>query len=217
VQATRERILHILKENEEATVDDLSQDLGLTPVTVRHHLDILRGEGLVAAPVVRRRKAPGRPQHVYTLTDSASKFFPKRYDQLANLLLDEMQSMVSPADLDAMMARIGGQMAEQFTLTEADCQDFRTRISSLVDFLNERGYLASWENRDGNGYLIHVANCPFEKVSERHHEVCIADMTLLTDALGTRPERVAWAAGGEAHQCSYAVFPPDDGADSETA
>ena len=217
MQATRERILHILKENEEATVDDLSQDLGLTPVTVRHHLDILRGEGLVAAPVVRRRKAPGRPQHVYALTDSASKFFPKRYDQLANLLLDEMQSMVSPAALDAMMARIGGQMAEQFTVAEADCQDFRTRISSLVDFLNERGYLASWEDQDGNGYLIHVANCPFEKVSERHHEVCIADMTLLTHALGTRPERVAWAAGGEGHQCSYAVSPPDDGADSEAA
>jgi predicted ArsR family transcriptional regulator len=200
--------LHILKENEEATVDDLSLELGLTPVTVRHHLDILRGEGLVAAPVVRRRKAPGRPQHVYTLTDGASTFFPKRYDQLANLLLDEMQSVVSPADLDAMMVRIGGQLAEEFTLTEEDCQDFGTRISSLVDFLNERGYLASWEREDSEGYLIHVANCPFEKVSEKHHEVCIADMTLLTHALGTQPERVAWAVSDEAHQCTYAVVPP---------
>ena len=50
MQSTRERILNILKERGQATVDDLSQELGLTAVTVRHHLDILRGEGLIASP-----------------------------------------------------------------------------------------------------------------------------------------------------------------------
>ena len=61
MQATRQRILEILKERNTATVEELAYDLGLTPVTIRHHLDILRSEGLVQAPQVKRRDTPGRP------------------------------------------------------------------------------------------------------------------------------------------------------------
>ncbi|NTU63973.1 MAG: ArsR family transcriptional regulator, partial [Chloroflexi bacterium] len=63
MQATRQRILEILKERGAATVEELGSDLDLTPVTIRHHLDILRNEGLIQAPKVKRRDAPGRPQH----------------------------------------------------------------------------------------------------------------------------------------------------------
>ena len=92
MQSTRERILNILKERGQATVDELSQELSLTAVTVRHHLDILRGEGLIAPPLTRRRKTPGRPQYAYTLAEKASDFFPKRYDRLAQLILDEVRA-----------------------------------------------------------------------------------------------------------------------------
>ena len=47
MQATRQRILEILKERGAATVEQLATELELTPVTIRHHLDILRRAGLV--------------------------------------------------------------------------------------------------------------------------------------------------------------------------
>ena len=71
MQTTRQRILEILKEKRQATVEELSEELELTPVTVRHHLEILRGEGLISAPSVLRRPGPGRPQHTYALTEAA--------------------------------------------------------------------------------------------------------------------------------------------------
>ncbi len=58
MQATRQRILEILKERHTATVEELAKELELTPVTIRHHLDILRSEGLVQAPQVKRRDTP---------------------------------------------------------------------------------------------------------------------------------------------------------------
>ncbi len=64
---TRTLILDYLKEHGEATVDDLAAVLDLTSVTVRHHLDILRTEELVAEPVIRHRNTPGRPQYSYAL------------------------------------------------------------------------------------------------------------------------------------------------------
>nr|HID12425.1 ArsR family transcriptional regulator [Anaerolineae bacterium] len=205
VQATRERILNILKEREQVTVGELSQELGLTAVTVRHHLDILRGEGLVAAPVVRRRRTPGRPQYIYTLTEKASIFFPKRYDHLANLMLSEVHSRLSPAEVDQMMKRIGEHIADQVALPDED--DFEARLIATVEFLDEQGYLARWERRDEGEFLLHVANCPYEQVARQHQEVCIIDLALLTRLLGVSPQRITWVAQGN-HQCTYIIRPP---------
>jgi predicted ArsR family transcriptional regulator len=208
VQVTREHILRILKERDWATVDELSREIGLTPVTVRHHLDILRGDGLVAAPVVRRRNAPGRPQHVYTLTDTASSHFPKKYDDLASLLLREMRSRLSLAEMDQIMVTIGERIAEQAVLPPLG--DFGSRLSAAVDFLNEQGYLVRWERADAGKYVLHVANCPYERVVADYEGVCAIDMALLTRLLGTTPTRVQSFARDD-RQCTYELSSPGGG------
>jgi predicted ArsR family transcriptional regulator len=160
----------------------------------------------VAAPLVRRRKAPGRPQHVYTLTEDASKHFPKRYDHLASMILTELRSILPADELESMMERIGARLAEQAALP--DGEDLETNLDSIVGYLNERGYLASCE-RDGDAFKLHVANCPFEQVALLHSEVCTVDMTMLTRLLGQSPERVTWASQTD-RQCTYIIRPPAD-------
>lgn len=206
MQSTRERILNILKERGQATVDGLSQELGLTAVTVRHHLDILRGEGLIASPLIRRRKTPGRPQYVYTLADKAASFFPKRYGQLTNLILDEVRSHLSPAEMEQLMKNIGERIAGQANLSGKD--GFETRLIAVTDFLNELGYMARWEHQDDGNYALHIANCPYEAVSHQDHQICTIDMTLLTCLVGTSPQRVSWSAQGD-QDCSYLIHPTD--------
>lgn len=205
MQATRERILNILKEHGQATVDELGRELGLTAVTVRHHLDILRRERLVAAPVVHRRKTPGRPQYAYTLTEEASTFFPKKYDHLASLMLSEVHSRLPPAEVDRMMQRIGEHIADQVALPDED--GFEARLVATVEFLDGQGYLARWERRDDGDYLLHLANCPYERVARQYREVCVIDLTLLTRLLGMSPQRIAWAVQGD-HECTYVIRPP---------
>ncbi len=113
MQATRQRILEILKERGTATVEELGAELDLTPVTIRHHLDILRGEGLVQAPKVKRRDAPGRPQHIYALTDAADDYFPKNYAGFADLMLHEIRERVEPRELDSILRSMANRMAVQ--------------------------------------------------------------------------------------------------------
>jgi predicted ArsR family transcriptional regulator len=207
MQATRKRILDILKERGQVTVDELSQELDLTTVTVRHHLDILRGEGLIAAPFAHRRKAPGRPKYIYTLTEKTSTFFPKRYDHLSRLMLSEVRSYLSPDEVDQMMKRIGEHIASQAVLPDED--GFEARLAAVVEFLNELGYMARWEHRYGNNYWLHIANCPYEQVARHDPKVCKIDVTLLTRLLGASPQRISWAAQGD-HQCTYAIQPPGE-------
>jgi predicted ArsR family transcriptional regulator len=207
MQATRERILNILKQRGQVTVDELSQELGLTAVTVRHHLDILRGEGLVSTPLARRRKAPGRPKHVYTLTEKASGLFPKRYDRLTAQILDEVRLRFSPDEVGQMMKRIGERIANRATLPSGD--DFEIRLVAVVEYLKELGYMPRWEQDGDGGYMIHIANCPYERIALQDRAVCAIDLALLTRLLGSAPQRVASAAQGD-HQCAYVVYPSTD-------
>jgi predicted ArsR family transcriptional regulator len=201
MQATRQRILEILKERGEATIEELGTALDLTSVTVRHHLDILRGEGLVEVPQVRRRATPGRPQYVYILTEAAGDYFPKNYGSLANLMITEVRDRYGPAELDsilqAMARRIEGDVPGS---TDGP---FEQRLARVVSVLNERGYIAKWE-KNADGYLLHTNNCPYRDVARDHSEVCTMDMTLISDLLGVVPERIMWTAAGE-NSCAYHI------------
>lgn len=202
MQVTRERILNILKVRGQATVNELSDTLDLTTVTIRHHLDTLRREGLVAAPSVRHRKAPGRPQHVYKLTEEAVSFFPKHYEYLMNLLLDEINAYLAQEDVRAVMGRIGARLAEQVEVP-ADAS-FQERLSIVVDFLNEHGYMASWEQGQDGDFFINVANCPYEEVANQHGEVCLVDQTMMTHLFEAPLRRQGKSAKGEMH-CRYLI------------
>ena len=202
MQITRERILNILKERDQATVDELSQELGLTAVTVRHHLDILRREGFIAAPLVHRRKSPGRPQYTYTLTEKASAFFPKRYAHLASLVLSEVHARLSPAEVDQMMKRIAERIASQAILPDEG--DFEARLAAAVEFLDALGYMARWEHHNDGDYLLHVDNCPYEQVARQDRKVCAIDQALLAHLLGLSPQRISWSARGE-YRCTYII------------
>jgi predicted ArsR family transcriptional regulator len=207
MQSTRESILNILKEHGQATVDELSQELDLTTVTIRHHLDILRGNGLVAAPFADRRKAPGRPKYVYSLTEKASSFFPKMYDNLVSLMLNELRSRLSPDEVDEVMKNIGEHIAQQAVLPDEG--GFQARLTAVAEFLDGLGYMAHWEHHTNDDYLLHIANCPYESVARKNHRVCAIDEALLTHLLGTSPERISWAARGD-HECTYVIHPASE-------
>ena len=206
MQGTRQAILKILKENGQATVDQLSEHLSLTPVTIRHHLDILRSEGLVQAPKVKRRQTPGRPQHVYSLTEQASSYFPKNYVAFADLTLQEMREHVSPEKMDAIVHGIAHRMASEAP-QPIPGEPFVDRVKRMVEFLNQKGYVARWES-NGEGYLLHMANCPYQGLTQHHTAPCVMDMALISELLETTPKRMNWIGAGD-DVCTYLVHAPN--------
>ena len=79
MQDTRRKIIDILRENNQATVDTIvnyladNYDQELTAVTVRHHLNILQEDNLVRSDTLKHRTSPGRPQRLYELTSQAEE------------------------------------------------------------------------------------------------------------------------------------------------
>jgi predicted ArsR family transcriptional regulator len=202
MQATRQRILEILKERHTATVEELAKELELTPVTIRHHLDILRSEGLVQAPQVKRRDTPGRPQHVYGLTEAADAYFPKNYAGFADMMLREMRDQVEPEKMRSILDGVAARMvskAPPAPPTEALPQ----RMERIVKFLNTQGYDANWEPTEG-GCLLHAHNCPYHDVARENVEPCVMDASMITQMAGVAPQRLQWAFSG-GNMCTYFI------------
>lgn len=207
MQKTRQRILDYLKQHGEATVDELSVLLDdLTPVTVRHHLDVLRGENLIEAPEIRHRTSPGRPKYVYRLTEKAERLFPNNLHTMLIYLLDEMKHTLSTQQVDTILQNIAERMTNTTGLS-ANTETLEARLDRLVAYLTEHGYMASWERRP-EGLVLLAHNCPYAGVSEKHPEICSIDLSYISMMLGMTPKRLTQRALGDI-QCSYLISFPE--------
>lgn len=204
MQPTRKLILDYLKEHGQATVDELAQVLELTSVTVRHHLDILRGEGLVSDPVIKHRTTPGRPQYVFELTAKASGTFPKNYQAFAQALLAEVKAGGGARPVNVIFEGMAYRIAKDAPTPQPN-EPWPQKLNRAITFLNEQGYVARWEAHP-EGYLLSTCNCPYDALTAENPEVCSLDMALLRHLLGTTPECLHRQAEG-AGQCSFLIRP----------
>lgn len=203
MQKTRQNILEYLKEHGEATVDELSYALGnLTPVTVRHHLDVLRSEGLIAVPIVRHRSTPGRPKYAYCLTERALELFPKNYRNLTDYMLTELKETFDQAQVGTILDGVAGRIAAQAP-SPREGETIRECLQRIAAYLTEQGYTARWEEH-AEGITLHVTNCPYHRVAEQHGEICLMDHKLISRLLGLPAQRIATLTKGDP-SCVYLI------------
>ena len=204
MQDTRQQILEILKRLGEVTVQDLSNELRLTSVTVRHHLEILRSEGYITEPEIRHSSRPGRPRYVYRLTSTAADLFPNNYSGLASALLDSIRECVSQDDQDEIMEKAARRMTENVAALPEKLDD---RLSSAVTFLNQQGYTSRWAKDADGDYMIYVSSCPYHHVSQDHPETCQMDAHIINLLTGGEVTRILTDAK-EGGLCVYKVYWP---------
>ena len=205
MHSSRQKILDILRSRGSASVDELSRELKITTVTVRHHLDVLRSEGYVSDPAVRHRSTPGRPQYAFELTGKAASLFPTNYERLAVGLLSEMEARSSRDELANLLGCVGSRLLAGAPPCGAG-DPIESRMEQAVGLLNSQGYDARWETTP-QGFLLHTCNCPYREVSPSHQELCEMDLTLVKALLGTEGvERQGRVIEGRP-SCSYLVRP----------
>jgi len=201
MQPTREAILEILKERGQATVDEMAEQLGLTPMTVRHHLNVLQSQDMVAVAKLRHRRSAGRPQQVYALTEAGSDVFPSNYHGLADHLVDEIKGLVDEDQVRQIFRRIGERMAAE--APDISSLPLKERVARVTEFLEEKGFVSRWEELE-DGYALHQFNCPYRRVARDHTEVCQMDKALISALLGVETRRIhGTASGGD--RCTYFI------------
>ncbi len=200
MQITRQRIINWLRTQGQATVEELATEVGLTHMAVRHHLNVLQAEDLIAVLSTKPRNRPGRPTQIYGLTNKARKLYPQQYLQLSNLLVNEIAEQIGKDTVSALFEGIADQIiAEAPSL--APNASIETRLNTLVAYLKEKGYAVEWRIENGQ-YTVYHFDCPYRELAQIHKDVCLLDQKITTAILGTQPHQELCIACGD-DRCKY--------------
>ncbi len=180
---SRHKLIEYLKRHGTASVSELSGALGLTPVTIRHHLEPLRRQGLLAEPILRRKAGPGRPERIYQLTPEADARLPRNYGELCTLLLEALARRVDGPELERLLAEAGDRAGSVVSARRG--HSLASRGSQAVAFLEARGYYPSWEESQGR-LRLKLANCPYLAAAKALPLLCAFDRALVSSLLGTQ-------------------------------
>ena len=199
MQTTKSQILSLLKRSGGNTVEELASSLSLARMTVRQHLATLERDDLVTAREVRR--ATGRPHFLYTLTDKGEETFPKRYDRLADMIIDEVALLdgseiegLSPVEKKALLFR---KLAQRLALQYAprvEGKDLEERVQTVTEILQSESGFAEWRKLDA-GFEILDYNCAYRKVAE-NQDLCAWHLEFLTELLGDNVRAVSFQNKG---------------------
>ena len=198
---TRQEILEYLREKGTADVNELAETLGLSPVTIHYHVNVLQRDGLLESKAVRQ--GVGRPRNVFTLRDSAFDKFPQGYHRLSDRLLEVLKSRMTEADLHALFEGIGAEIAAEHAMN-LQGRPLEKKIELVIDLLGEEGFMSRLEKIGADQFILTQVNCPYQYVATRHPEVCELDLQLMNSALGTEVTRGACVANGDA-VCTFHI------------
>ena len=203
-KSTRNVILHALKSSPNLTVDQLGETAGISPVTVRHHLNSLQADGLLVATKVRRKV--GRPHFVYSLSETGYELFPKKYARLSSRLIQELKDQFSPEVVTQLFANVVQRIVEEQQTSFEDLP-FEGKLDFVVKLLSEEGFLAKWEKQQDGTYHIVESSCPYMSVGQTHDEVCSFDHGLIVAVLDTPVIQNSCMLEGD-NCCQFSIVPP---------
>lgn len=194
---TRDRLLGHLKRTGTATVHDLQDALELSENAVRHHLARLRADGLIEdAP--SERGTPGRPARRYRLTHAAEGHFPKRYDELLQLVLAEAEA---DQRLTGLLDRVAQRLADSVH-DELSGLPPRERLRALMEKL-DYGEMMGRLDEERGGWTFEAHNCVYYQAGLRFEQVCDLLPRTIRRATGLPAERVVCQRDG-VRACRFA-------------
>ena len=201
MQSTRQQILEYLLRQGRATVKELGNLLGLTSTGIRQHLTVLERDGLVDSREERGRE--GRPPQVYSHTQKADALFPKTYDALATVLLEEVRSSQGNQQLHELLHKVAVRMASPYS-DRVQGKPLPDRVQETARIMEEQGCLVDVRQSEGDEYYIDEFTCPFPKVAQQDRAICALHVDFVGILAGGDARLTQSLLRGE-RACSYRI------------
>lgn len=172
---TKERILALLLGAKKGAAA-IAKELGIRVSAARTHLEGLVGMGLVSSSYVRSGR--GRPKKVYQLTEQGLERFPRRYDEVLELLVGELERGGQEE-----AARHIRAVAKELAQKSSGGVGLPVTPREAAKILDALGFHTSYAER-GGAAQISSANCVLRRVALKHpSQICRGLHTWLIEEL----------------------------------
>lgn len=227
--STKHDILQYLLRQNQATAQELAEQLQVTPQAIRRHLKDLETEGLLVHEAVQ--VGMGRPQHLYQLSQEGRSRFPDSYSEFAVSLLDTLAETVGREQVSTILRKQWERKAAEYR-DNLGTGPLQERIANLVQLRRAEGFMAEWhpldsvdseadstanapqENSNSNHnhrkastdrFIVTEYHCAISHIAQSYPTVCGHELELFTEALpDCTVERTHWIVNGE-HRCGYLI------------
>lgn len=198
VGETQRVLLQSLQSHKQGlTIEELTQQLGVSRNAVRQHLATLERLGWIEKG--ERRASGGRPEQLYVLSEMGLELFPRQYSWFSELLLKIMHKAMGEAGTASRLAEMGRSVGEDLRRQFRPDAKPAERIAGITRKMVELGYDAkSVSDRP----VIEAQNCVFHQLAMKNPDVCRFDLAMLESAAGASVEHRSCMARGEA-KCRF--------------
>lgn len=202
---TRTRLLNALKSSGPQTAADLADNLNVTSVAVRQHLDGMHGEGLVDFEDVKG--SVGRPKRVWGLTAAGHQQFPDSHSALIVGLLEGLSDIYGDNGLENLIAHREAKTGKVYKEVMREAADLGSRVELLADLRSREGYMAEVVKEQGS-FLLIENHCSICAAATACQGFCRSELSLFKDVLGpdATVERIEHLLSGD-RRCMYRIKP----------
>ncbi len=164
IRDTKWTILNLLLEGSK-TAGEIADKLKIQKSAIRTHLESLRAEQAIRSYF--KTEGLGRPRKVYEITDSGREMFPRKYDLLLSLILQNTEAKQGHGYTKEIITSIADDMAQDITDKIRDSSTSLEELLGILNLsLNEMGFMSSfYKEDDDNTYFIVSRNCIVHKVA----------------------------------------------------
>jgi DeoR family transcriptional regulator, suf operon transcriptional repressor len=203
--SSRDLVLRTLLSQPRCSINELAEKVGISPISIRHHIASLEAEGLITCE--DERHGVGRPRQVFFLTERGIEQFPTRYVQLTLRLLEHLKETMPEAMINKLFTQMANDLAKDLSIgTKIQNLSMEERLNLVKNLLRQEGFNIEWEQLD-DGYQIHEASCPYYFIGQNHPEVCTVDQILISTVLSVPAEKIKCILNGD-NNCTYQISTP---------
>jgi len=202
--ASREVILHLLKQQGPMDAEAMASQLDISAMAVRQHLYALRARKLVAYH--EEARPIGRPAKVWSLTPVAAPCFPDAHAGLTVNLLNAAKQTLGDKGVKRILLRCTQQQIRTYRSRIPPRASLDRRLKTLVRIRNDEGYMAEVERQQDGSFLLMENHCAISAAANECPKLCDAELAVFQAILGegVAIERTEHILRG-ARRCAYRI------------
>lgn len=200
-----DKILYILKTRGPQTAQTLAQELDMTSMGARQHLQALAEQDLLST--FDKSEKRGRPSRYWHLTEKAHSRFPDRHNDLTLHMIDAVIKVFGEEGMDKLISEREKQGLANYSEALSGCESLEQKALALAKVRSEEGYMATVEVSD-EGVWLYENHCPICEAASACQNFCRSELEIFSQVMGEQVhvERKEHIVSG-ARRCAYWLSP----------
>lgn len=216
------QILHLLKMQGAQTASALAEQLQVSPMAIRQHLQTLKAAHWVTYQ--EERRPLGRPVKLWQLTTQSDHRFPDSHADLTVDLLRDVEAVFGAEGVDRLMAERSRRQLQTYQtkiaelvktepVPEDDWQqddwqqdNWQHHVRAIAQLRTQEGYMAEVIEQPEETLLLVENHCPISSAAQTCQKFCSNELDIFRAVLGSSVtvERVEHILQGD-RRCAYRI------------